>query len=83
MAKVLAKETARRGITVNTVIPGYVLTDMVSSEGDDAVAAMDRLWPKVPGEAIASMISYLLSDEAAYVSGEELGVWQGGPMPGR
>lgn len=28
-------------------------------------------------------LSHLLSDEAAYVSGEEIGVWQGGPMPGR
>lgn len=83
MTKVLAKEVARRGLTVNTVVPGYVHTEMVASEGDDAVATMDRLWPKVPGGAIASMVSYLLSDEARYVSGEELGVWQGGPMPGR
>ena len=81
MTCVMAKEVARRGITVNTVVPGYVLTEMISERGADTVAAMDRLWPKIPAGAVASMVSFLLSDGAQYVSGEEIGVWLGGPLP--
>ncbi|GAA4548784.1 SDR family NAD(P)-dependent oxidoreductase [Pseudonocardia xishanensis] len=80
MTRALAKETARRGITVNSVLPGYVLTDMVEAEGSDAVAEMDRRWPRIPPTALASTVSFLLSDEAEYVSGEEIGVWRGGPV---
>lgn len=83
MTKTLAKEVARRGITVNTVTPGYVLTDMVTAGGEDMVAAMDRYWPKVPRDAVASIVSYLLADQAQYVSGEDIAVWQGGPLSGR
>lgn len=80
MTRAMAKEVARRGITVNSVLPGYVLTDMVAAEGPEAVAEMDRRWPRIPPAAVASTVSYLLSDEAEYVSGEEIGVWRGGPV---
>ena len=80
MTGVLAKEVARRGITVNTVVPGFVETDMVRSAGDKAVDALVASWPRVPSEAVAATVSFLVSDEAAYVSGEEIGVWLGGPV---
>lgn len=80
MTGVLAKEVARRGITVNTVVPGFVETDMVRSAGDKAVDALVASWPRVPAEAVAATVSFLVSDEAAYVSGEEIGVWLGGPV---
>lgn len=79
LVEVLAKETARRGITVNSVIPGFVDTDMTRGEGDEAMAVMRTQWPEVPADAIADAVSYLVSDRAAHVSGEQLGVWLGGP----
>ncbi len=80
MTRTLAQETARRGITVNAVMPGFVETDIVSSGGDDAVATLERSWPRIPAESIASTVSFLTSDAGADVSGEEIGVWRGGPV---
>lgn len=80
MTGVMAKEVARRGITVNTVVPGFVETDMVRSAGDKAVDTLVTSWPRVPTEAVAATVSFLVSDQAAYVSGEEIGVWLGGPV---
>jgi 3-oxoacyl-[acyl-carrier protein] reductase len=80
MSRVLAKEVGRHGITVNTVMPGFVDTEMPRASGEKAIAALEAAWPRIPAEAIASSIAYLASDEAKYVSGEELGVWGGGPV---
>ncbi|GAB2858004.1 3-oxoacyl-[acyl-carrier-protein] reductase [Actinocorallia aurea] len=80
MAKVIAKETARRGITVNTVVPGFVETEMTRSAGDKALGNLKATWPPIPAEAVAKTVSFLVSDEAAHVSGEEIGVWLGGPV---
>lgn len=80
MAQVLAKEVGRRGITANTIVPGFVDTDMVREVSDGASEQMARTWPTIPAEAIADAVSFLASDRAAYVSGEELGVWLGGPV---
>jgi 3-oxoacyl-[acyl-carrier protein] reductase len=79
MARCIAKEVVRRDITVNCVMPGFVDTDMTRAPGDDGFAWMEENWPKVPAEAIAECVSFLVSDAAAYVSGEEIGVWRGGP----
>lgn len=81
LTKALAIETARHGITVNTVVPGYVATDMTRAAGDAAIAHMQAAWHTVPPDAVAAMISYLTSAEAAYVSGEDIAVWLGGPAP--
>ncbi|GAB2810564.1 SDR family NAD(P)-dependent oxidoreductase [Streptomyces cathayae] len=80
LAGVVAKEVARRGITVNTVVPGYVETDMVRAAGDRARESLQDGWPRIPAEAVASVVSFLAGDGAAHVSGEEIGVWAGGPV---
>ncbi|PQP25411.1 SDR family oxidoreductase [Rhodococcus opacus] len=80
MAKSMALEVARRGITVNCVMPGFVATDIVASGGEAGVEALTKHWPSIPPESIASTISFLVSDDAADVSGEEIGVWRGGPV---
>ncbi|PBC51985.1 3-oxoacyl-ACP reductase [Rhodococcus sp. ACS1] len=80
MTKSMALEVARRGITVNAVMPGFVATDIVSSGGDAGVEALTKHWPSIPPESIASTVSFLVSDNAADVSGEEIGVWRGGPV---
>ncbi|MHA4853855.1 SDR family oxidoreductase [Rhodococcus sp. MSC1_016] len=80
MAKSMALEVARRGVTVNCVMPGFVATDIVASGGEAGVEALTKHWPSIPPESIASTISFLVSDNAADVSGEEIGVWRGGPV---
>jgi 3-oxoacyl-[acyl-carrier protein] reductase len=80
MTKSMALEVARRGITVNCVMPGFVATDIVASGGEAGVEALTKHWPSIPPESIASTISFLVSDNAADISGEEIGVWRGGPV---
>ncbi|MGO3327849.1 SDR family oxidoreductase [Gordonia sp. (in: high G+C Gram-positive bacteria)] len=49
MAKSLAVEVARRGITVNTVIPGFVETEIIAT--GDALEALTASWLKIPAES--------------------------------
>lgn len=79
LARVIAVETAGRGITINTVVPGLVETDLIASAHDGAVASTRATWPSIPAEAVADLVSYLVSDRAAHVSGEDIAVWLGGP----
>jgi 3-oxoacyl-[acyl-carrier protein] reductase len=83
LTKVLARELAKRHITVNTVAPGVVLTDMGLSIPEAARAQMLAQIPLArfaePDE-IASTILFLASDLAAYVTGQTLhvnGGWWG------
>ncbi|MFW0785236.1 SDR family NAD(P)-dependent oxidoreductase [Gordonia sp. CPCC 206044] len=80
MTRSMALEVARRGITVNTVMPGFVETDIISSGGDAAVENLAAHWPRIPAESIADTISFLVSENGRHVSGEEVGVWLGGPV---
>jgi 3-oxoacyl-[acyl-carrier protein] reductase len=81
MARAIALETARRGITVNTVVPGFVETDMTRANGDEVMARMEATWPKIPADAVAAVVAFLVSPDADHVSGEDLAVWLGGPSP--
>ena len=76
-SKSLAREVGARGITVNAVAPGFIDTDMTSSLADDHKAALLSQVPiKRLGtpEEIAGAVSYLASDDAAYVTGETIHV---------
>ncbi|WP_068397363.1 SDR family oxidoreductase [Kribbia dieselivorans] len=77
LTQVLAIEAAGRGVTVNTVIPGFVDTAM--TQDGDRENTLANAWPQIPPSAIADTIAHLVSDRAAYVSGEQVGVWLGGP----
>lgn len=77
LTQVLAIEAAGRGVTVNTVIPGFVDTAM-TRDGDRENTLSDA-WPQIPPSAVADTIAHLVSDRAAYISGEQVGVWLGGP----
>ncbi len=82
--KSLAKEVGSRGITVNTVAPGFIDTDMTR---DLPQAQREALLEAIPlgrlGEAeeIAHAVSFLCSDKAAYITGETLHVNGGMFMP--
>ena len=73
----LAQELANKGVTVNTVSPGYIGTDMVKAIRTDV---LDKIVATVPvkrlGEPseIASIISWLASDEGGYATGADFSV---------
>jgi 3-oxoacyl-[acyl-carrier protein] reductase len=75
--KSMAREVASRGVTVNTVAPGFIETDMTKALSDDQRAATLSNVPAGrlgdPRE-IASAVVFLASPEAAYITGETLHV---------
>ncbi|MBC6408245.1 MAG: 3-oxoacyl-[acyl-carrier-protein] reductase [Rhodobacteraceae bacterium] len=77
MSKSLAYEVASRGITVNAVAPGFIITAMTDQLTDDQKATiMTQIPAGRMGEAdeIAAAVLYLASPEAAYVTGTTLHV---------
>ncbi len=76
-AKSVAKEVGSRGITVNVVAPGFVETDMTGALGEDVRTAV---LPSIAAgrfgqpEEVASLVGYLCSDDAAYVTGQVIRV---------
>jgi 3-oxoacyl-[acyl-carrier protein] reductase len=76
-SKSLAREVGARGITVNTVAPGFIDTDMTSSLPEaHKTALLEQVPVKRLGmpEEIAAAVSYLASINAGYVTGETLHV---------
>jgi NAD(P)-dependent dehydrogenase (short-subunit alcohol dehydrogenase family) len=77
MVKPLAVEAAPYGITVNAVSPGYIATDMMHEIDEAGREAVKRLIPAgrygTPEEVAAAM-TFLASDEAAYITGQVLRV---------
>lgn len=77
MARVLSKELAKRNITVNTVAPGIVLTEMGKSIPENVRAEMAKQIPlgrMGQPDDIANAILFLCSDLASYISGQTLHV---------
>jgi acetoacetyl-CoA reductase len=69
----LAQETARKGITVNDVAPGYISTDMVAAVPKEA---LDRVIAKIPvgrlgePEEIARMVEFLADPDSGFITGQ-------------
>src|ERR1700722_6335476 len=75
--KSLAREVGSRGITANTVAPGFIDTDMTRALGEAQRAALSAQIPlgKLGQPAdIAAAVAFLCSPEAAYITGETLHV---------
>ena len=76
-ARALAKELGSRNITVNTVAPGFIDTDMTK---DLPEANKESMLTQIPlgrlgaPEEIASVVSFLASDAAGYITGETIHV---------
>ena len=80
MTKVMALDLARHNIRVNGVAPGYIKTDLVQELIDVGTLDEARLEHRIPAhqlgtpEHIAASVSFLASDDAAYITGETLTV---------
>jgi 3-oxoacyl-[acyl-carrier protein] reductase len=77
MTKALAQEVASRGVTINAVAPGFVVTAMTDALGE---AQRTKLAESIPlrrlgqPDDIAGAVAYLASDEAGWVTGATLHV---------
>jgi acetoacetyl-CoA reductase len=75
--KSLAQEVVKKGVTVNSVSPGYVQTDMVMAIREDV---RQKIVSEIPAgrlampEEVADAVAFLASDKAAYITGTNLAV---------
>jgi acetoacetyl-CoA reductase len=75
--KALAQEVVKKGVTVNTISPGYVDTDMVraiKSEVLDSIVSSIPMGRLARPEEIAGLVSYLSSDDAGYITGANISI---------
>ncbi len=76
--KALALEVARKGVTVNTISPGYIGTKMVLAIPRDVLDT--KIIPQIPmarlgkPEEVAGLVAYLASDEAAFLTGANIAI---------
>jgi NAD(P)-dependent dehydrogenase (short-subunit alcohol dehydrogenase family) len=77
MVRTVAAENVARGITANAVLPGFVETEAVRAMPADVLARATAALPAgrmaTPAE-VASVVAYLASDAAGYVTGQAIGV---------
>lgn len=80
LTKVLALEFARKGVTVNTIPPGFIDTPMMRATADRGVLDVDKQIDATPvgriglPEDIAAACAFLVSEEAGYITGQVIGV---------
>ncbi|WOD13957.1 acetoacetyl-CoA reductase [Paraburkholderia kirstenboschensis] len=76
--KSLALEVARKGVTVNTISPGYLATKMVTAIPQEILDT--KILPQIPAgrlgkpEEVASLVVYLCSDDAGFVTGSNIAI---------
>ncbi len=77
LTKSIARELARRNVTVNAIAPGFIITDMTDALSDQVKEGLQGQIPLARlGEAqdIAHAVAFLASEQAGYITGQVLGV---------
>lgn len=72
--KALAQEVAKRNITVNAVAPGFIESEMTQSQNNETFKAMIPCARFGKPEEVAHLVSFLVSDKAAYINGEVINI---------
>lgn len=72
--KALAKEVGRKKVTVNAVAPGFIRTDMTKDLDEKQHKALIPVGRFGEPEEVASVVAFLASDEASYITGEVISV---------
>lgn len=72
--KALAQEVAPRKVTVNAIAPGFIMTDMTKYLDEAELKKNIPLGRFGKPEEVASLVSFLTSDEAAYITGEVISI---------
>jgi len=72
--KALSQEVARRGITVNAVAPGFIATDMTADLDEAQLKALIPMQRFGTADEVASVVGFLASREASYVTGEVISI---------
>ena len=73
-SKALAQEVAKRKVTVNVVAPGFIETDMTQDIDPQVVKNLVPLGRMGKPEEVAALVSFLASDESAYITGEVISI---------
>lgn len=77
MSKSLSKEVAKRKITVNNVLPGFIETELVADLNEELVKSYTTQVPMKrfgTGKEVASAVMFLASEEASYITGTSIEV---------
>jgi 3-oxoacyl-[acyl-carrier protein] reductase len=77
LTKSMAQEAAGRGIRINCVAPGFIQTDMTDKLSDrqkEAILSRIPMKRMASPEEVASVVAFLLSDAASYITGETIHV---------
>lgn len=72
--KSLAQEVGKRGVTVNAVAPGFIATDMTQDLDEKALKEMIPVNRFGTAEEVAKLVSFLASDNSAYITGEVISI---------
>lgn len=72
--KALAQETAKKGVTVNAVAPGFIRTDMVEGLPEDELKKNIPAGRFGEPEEVAAAVAFLASKEASYITGEVISI---------
>lgn len=77
MVKTIAAENVRRGITANAVLPGMVATEKVLAMPEEILERLREALPNgrmAEPEEVAALAAFLASEEAGYVTGEQIAI---------